>query len=145
MRADTASQIATAAANAANLATITAWIKSGLNNGADVLRQGRGITSSDAASDPNHFKAVCVLDNSEIGYTTFGGVAGLTGNEVLVCATVFGDSDLSGVVDSTDYFCFNNGVTSALTGWLNGDYNYDGLINAADNALIDRAMGISLC
>ena len=129
-----------AAANAANLATITAWIKSGLNNGASGLWQGRGIISSDAASDPNHFKAVGVLDNSEIGYTTFGGVTGLTGNEVLVRVTRFGDSDLNGAVNGDDFDLFLIGFNGgAPSSWLYGDYNYDSAVNTQDQTLIDHS------
>ncbi len=128
-----------AAVNAANLASITALIKSGLNNGANGLWRGRGITSSDAANDPNHIKAVGVLDNSQAGYTSFGGVAGLTGNEVIVCTTIFGDSDLNKVVNADDYVLINDGSNGGGSGWLFGDYNYDGMIDAKDYSLIDNS------
>ena len=125
-----------AAANAANLATITAWIKSGLNNGASGLWQGRGIVSSDAANDPNHLKAVGVLDNSQFGYSDFGGVTGLTGNEVLVRTTDFGDSDLNGVVTADDFSQFSIGFNGGSPpSWLYGDYNYDGFVTNDDYTL----------
>ncbi len=67
--------------------------------------------------------------------------------------TYFGDANLDGVVNASDYTLIDNGFNSQttgplLTGWFNGDFNYDGVINGDDYALIDNAFntqgGISL-
>jgi hypothetical protein len=43
------------------------------------------------------------------------------------------------VVDSTDYACVDNGFLTGLTGWANGDFNYDGAVNSSDYTLLDNA------
>jgi hypothetical protein len=55
--------------------------------------------------------------------------------------TYYGDTNLDGVVDGSDYSRIDNGYLSngALTGWFNGDFNYDGVINGSDYTLIDNA------
>ena len=41
---------------------------------------------------------------------------------------------------AADYVQIDNGFnTPAMTGWYNGDFNYDGVINGDDYALIDNA------
>ena len=53
--------------------------------------------------------------------------------------TWFGDADLSGSVDGTDYGLIDQGFLSngALTGWFNGDFDYSGTIDGTDYGLID--------
>ncbi|WP_428938187.1 hypothetical protein [Fontivita pretiosa] len=71
-------------------------------------------------------------------YTSFAGET-VSGNEVLVKFTYFGDADLTGVIDATDYSLIDNGYVNRLTGWINGDFDYSGVIDATDYALIDNA------
>ncbi|HWP40095.1 MAG TPA: hypothetical protein VNL70_04160 [Tepidisphaeraceae bacterium] len=71
-------------------------------------------------------------------YTSFAGET-LTGAEVLVKFTYFGDADLSGAIDATDYSLIDNGYVNALAGWVNGDFDYSGAIDATDYAVIDNA------
>jgi hypothetical protein len=76
-------------------------------------------------------------------FSTFDGQSVNT-DDVLVKYTFFGDADLSGVVDASDYTLLDNGFNSQgtatpLTGWFNGDFNGDGLINGDDYTLIDNA------
>jgi hypothetical protein len=42
-------------------------------------------------------------------------------------------------VDGSDYSRIDNGALNHLTGWFNGDFNYDGVINGSDYTLIDNA------
>ena len=58
---------------------------------------------------------------------------------VLIKYTYYGDSDLSGVVDGSDYSRTDSGLLQGATGWLNGDFNYDGVINGSDYTLLDNA------
>jgi hypothetical protein len=60
--------------------------------------------------------------------------------------TYFGDANLDGKVDGSDYSRIDNAYlynrthpTAPLTGWFNGDFNYDGVINGSDYTLIDNA------
>jgi hypothetical protein len=59
--------------------------------------------------------------------------------DVLVKYTYFGDANLDGVVDGSDYTLIDNGYHNKLTGWGNGDFNYDGVVDGSDYTLIDNA------
>ena len=54
--------------------------------------------------------------------------------------TYYGDADLSGHVDGTDYSLIDahSGLSSGAT-WSEGDFNYDGAVNGSDYSLIDNA------
>jgi hypothetical protein len=62
-------------------------------------------------------------------------------NDVLVKYTYYGDANLDGKIDGSDYSRIDNASASSgsLTGWFNGDFNYDGVINGSDYTLIDNA------
>ncbi|WP_428940913.1 beta strand repeat-containing protein [Fontivita pretiosa] len=134
---------------AGTLAAVTARLKSGLQNGGAYDWLGAGICSS-AASQQNlaagsflYGLGVILNDLAQVGgsgpiYTSFAGHA-LVGNEVLVKRTYFGDADLSGSIDATDYSLIDNGFVNSLTGWIHGDFDYSGGIDATDYALIDNA------
>jgi autotransporter-associated beta strand protein len=134
-----------------NLATITNQVAEGYNGGA--WNGPGGIVSSAAAADSTHLTALGVIQNSITGspsdaalYNSFDGQPVLN-TDVLVKYTYYGDTDLSGVVDGSDYsridyaYAFNQTAASgtALTGWFNGDFNYDGVIDGSDYTLIDNA------
>lgn len=132
-----------------SLSTVTAQIKNGLENGGAFDWQGQGISSTKAGLDNatagSFLYALGVLwnDLSQFGgsgpiYTSFSGVS-LTGSEVLVKFTYFGDADLSGMIDASDYSLIDNGYVNHLSGWVNGDFDYSGTIDATDYALIDNA------
>jgi len=119
------------------IGTITAEAAAGYNNGAWNGTSGSigVITSSLAAADPAHLTAVGVAT----GITgTFEGVS-VTSSDVLVKYTYYGDTNLDGKVDGTDYSRIDNGYLNRLTGWFNGDFNYDGVIDGSDYTLIDNA------
>jgi hypothetical protein len=124
------------------LATITAMIKQGFNNGAWT---GAGITSTLAANNSTHLTAIGVILNNQSGaalYTTghlLDGFASTAANDVLVKYTYYGDANLDGKVDGSDYSLIDNGYLNGLTGWFNGDFNYDGVVDGSDYTLIDNA------
>jgi len=71
-----------------------------------------------------------VLDNSLAEFSSFGDVTGLTGDEILVRYTFYGDADLSGTVDfDNDYILWQTGFLNGLSGWVFGDFNYDGVVD----------------
>jgi len=85
------------------------------------------------AAGSSNLTAVGILDNSVVGYTECAGVTGLTGNEILLKYTYYGDSDLSGQVTLDDFFLFNDGFTGvAPASWFNGDYDYSGAVTLDD-------------
>jgi hypothetical protein len=122
-----------------NLATISDELTTGYGSAGGWY--GSGITSSAAAADSMHLTALGVMLNTTNGsapvYTTFEGQpAGAA--DVLVKYTWYGDADLSGTVDGSDYSRIDNGFLNHLTGWQNGDFNYDGVIDGSDYTLIDN-------
>ena len=70
-------------------------------------------------------------------YATFEGQNSVV-TDVLVKYTWYGDANVDGKVDGSDYSRIDFAYTSDLaqpglyTGWSNGDFNYDGGINGSD-------------
>jgi hypothetical protein len=122
-----------------SLGAITAMVKAGYGIG---NWQGTGIVSSSAASDSTRLTTLGILLNTNGSggpiYSTFDGEP-VSATDVLVAYTYYGDADLSGVVDGSDYSRIDNGYLRNLTGWQNGDFNYDGVVNGSDYTLIDNA------
>ena len=92
-----------------------------------------------------------VIQNNQGGspiYTAarpFAGNTAVGAGDVLVKYTYFGDANLDGKVDGSDYTLIDNGFASdkttpgSATGWYNGDFNYDGVVDGSDYTLIDNA------
>ncbi len=130
-----------------DLATLTAQIKSALYDSGTVWT-GPGITSSTAAADSSGVTAVGIILNDDGSgnaiYTNWpagadsGSAVTVTNTDAMIKYTYFGDADLNGVVDATnDYSLWVTGSTSggSIGGWLFGDFNYDGVVDADDYAL----------
>jgi autotransporter-associated beta strand protein len=129
------------------LANLTNQIEQGFNLSGSIWNGSAGIVSSSASTDPNHLTTIGVLLNSAGAYGTpsaplgmFDGYAPTTA-DVLAKYTYFGDANLDGKVDGTDYSRIDAGYSSggSMTGWVNGDFNYDGTIDGSDYTLIDNA------
>jgi hypothetical protein len=126
-----------------NLATITNQIAQGFNGG--TWNNSGGICSAAAAADSTHLTALGSIKNNQTGSAIFSSsnkfdqfcAPGV--GDILVKYTYYGDADLSGAVDGSDYTLIDNGYNNHLTGWLNGDFNYDGTIDGSDYTLIDAA------
>jgi hypothetical protein len=123
-----------------SLSSINSLIARGFNGG---KWNGNGLTSSLAASNSAHLTALGAIQNSNgttAIYSTFDGFLSNT-TDVLVRYTYYGDANLDGKIDGSDYSLIDNGYEhrSTLTGWYNGDFNYDGSINGTDYTLIDNA------
>jgi fibronectin-binding autotransporter adhesin len=136
--------------NPGSLQSIVSLVQSGFNGGA---WNGSGITSSAAMSDSTHLTALGVITNDNGSgtalYTTFDKVTSSDG-DVLVKYTYYGDANLDGKVDGSDYSLIDNAyemegwvngveTNAQITGWYNGDFNYDGNVNGSDYTLIDNA------
>jgi len=128
--------------------TIFGQIQQGFNAGGAAW-SGSGITSSAAAGSSNTALAM-EWNNDGSGNTLTTSFDGQTvsNTDVLVKYTYYGDTNLSGVVNSSDYIAIDNGFNNQLTGWNNGDFNYDGVVDGDDYTLIDNAYnsqgGVSL-
>ncbi len=99
-----------------------------------------GITSSVAATQTNTAIGIELNDNGSGStfFSTFAGQA-VTNTDILLAYTYYGDANLDGVVNGSDYTLIDNGFNNGLTGWHNGDFNYDGVVNGDDYTLIDNA------
>jgi hypothetical protein len=126
-----------------SLAAITALAARGFNFAGGANWKGTGITSSAAASDSRHLTAVGVISDPTTG--TFDGDTSAVAGDILVKYTYFGDANLSGKVDGSDYSLIDAGYAAdkahagSATGWSNGDFNYDGTVDGSDYTLIDNA------
>jgi autotransporter-associated beta strand protein len=126
---------------------VNALLASGYNRGH--WNGATGIVSTTAASDTTHLTALGSIVNDNGSGTplygsggtiapTFDGATPAVG-DLLVKLTYYGDTNLDGVVDGSDYTRIDNGSLNHLTGWSNGDFNYDGVVNGSDYTLIDNA------
>jgi len=107
-----------------------------------------GINSSNAAADTAHLHAVGAIQNksptNQPLYPTLDGQNSVT-TDVLVRYTYYGDTNLDGKVDGSDYsrvdaaYLADRVNPTAMTGWYNGDFNYDGTVDGSDYTLMDNA------
>jgi hypothetical protein len=121
------------------VAALGPLLASGYNGG---TWTGQGIASAAAAGDSTHLTTLGILsNNSSTGtaiYSIFDSVPVNT-SAILLKYTYYGDANLDGQVDSSDYAKADNGFLSHQTIWSSGDFNYDGKVNGSDYTLIDNA------
>ncbi len=127
---------------------ITALLASGDSGG---LWTGSGIASTAAHNDTAFLTALGAIQNNDgnghLIYgsgTTYGLFDGQNpgANDVLIKYTYYGDADLTGKIDGTDYGKIDNGFNSHLTGWFNGDFDYTSQIDGSDYSLIDNTFNM---
>jgi hypothetical protein len=121
------------------LPDIKAKITSAYNAGAWT---GPGLTTS--AGDAQHF-ALGYGESSAVFTSfpaTFGGQQ-VDNTAVLVTYTRYGDADLNGTVNLSDFnrLASNFGTTGKV--WTQGDFNYDGTVNLGDFNLLAGNFGLS--
>jgi hypothetical protein len=114
--------------------------------------QSGGIISTLAGTggptSRNNYAAVGLLQNAEPTFGTplfplFGGIAVGT-TDLLLKFTYLGDTNLDGTLDTADFNAVLNGFTNSLSGWANGDANYDGVVNGTDWSLFSSAYSFVL-
>jgi len=128
-------------------------IRSGEGNPLDPNWTGRGLTTTYNTANPamagkaglgmiiNYANPNNPGDLTPL-YSSFDGVA-LTGGEIIVKYTWYGDLNLDGIVNNADFSLYSNGqsgttqsAAGGLPGWYYGDVNYDGRVNSYDYALL---------
>jgi hypothetical protein len=115
--------------HAADLSAITSDIRS-------------GILSSTASTNLTTIAAIQnSTDAAPTGPTLYPNFDNVTAQntDILVKFTYFGDANLDGKINSSDYIQIDNGFAQNLPGWFNGDFNNDGVVNGDDYTLIDNA------
>jgi fibronectin-binding autotransporter adhesin len=118
-------------ANADPISTIRSYLISGYAGGA---WNGPGIDSSAA-------NALFVSGNKHYGLGYADGadmngsspvVAGLGAGNIEIKYTLYGDANLDGVVNGTDFGILAAHFGDQVTAWDEGDFNYDGVVNGTD-------------
>jgi autotransporter-associated beta strand protein len=99
---------------------------------------GNGIASSSA--DANQF-AMGYAQAGMLGLTEFAGLP-VQGTDVIIRFTRYGDSNIDGAVNLTDFnnLAANFGSADAL--WRQGDFNYDSTVNLTDFNLLAANFGL---
>jgi autotransporter-associated beta strand protein len=123
-----------------SIGTLFNEVKAGYHGGAWNGTGSGVILSSAAAGDLTHLSAVGIATNLS-SFEGAGGTVTVGTSDVVLKDTYYGDANLDGQVNSTDYTLIDAGYLSGgtKTGWQNGDFNYDGVINGSDYTLIDNA------
>jgi autotransporter-associated beta strand protein len=115
------------------IATIAGYIASGYNNG---HWTGPGIISSEAQQRYNGlYYGVGYADGAD------GVVAGLSSGQIEVKFTLYGDANLDGVVNGTDFSILASNFGQGDNGWDQGDFDYGGVVNGSDFALLAANFG----
>ena len=131
---------ATAALADQTLATVTSYINSGYGLGGASNWTYGGLVSGLAAADPTMALGVMLNRNAQ-GKPIYTTFDGqpVTATDVLVKYTKFGDANLDGVVNAADAALLTAGEAAHATGWYHGDFNYDGVVNQTDAATLAAA------
>jgi hypothetical protein len=107
------------------------------------LDTGKGLGSTATGDPRDPYATLGVISNATpfgfAEFSSFDGVA-VGASDVLVMYTYDGDTDLNGVVDARDVNALLNGWSNGLTGWRNGDVNYDGVVNGTDYTALLAAL-----
>lgn len=103
---------------------------------------GAGLTSSAARNDPDDLTTLAAISNDRGNgtpiFTTFAGQS-VDQDAVLVMYTLYGDANFDGEVSIADFLRTDRGAARNLTGWNNGDFDYSGVVDAADYFLLDQS------
>jgi hypothetical protein len=104
-------------------------LKSGFNGGA---WNGTGISSSTAAGDINSATALGYAEATDLGMTSFQGQT-IANKAVIVKYTYYGDANLDGVVDASDFQRLLDGLVNNSSNWSQGDFTYDGKVDLGND------------
>jgi hypothetical protein len=111
---------------------------SGFNNGGAYWANTSGIVSSTAAGDTNNFLTVGYLDNALANYPTWRGrdVSSAAGqSSVLIGTTYYGDLNMDGQVDLSDFSIWGTNIDTTGGGWVGGDIDMNGVTDLGDFAI----------
>lgn len=110
--------------------------RTGRNNGD---WNGRGISSSLAASDPTHF-GVAIVEAADVGITTYGGQP-INGNALLIGGALLGDANFDSIVNISDFSLLAANFNRSNMYWARGDFDHSLTVNIADFAMLASNFG----
>jgi hypothetical protein len=114
-------------------AAIRQYLKTGYNGGA---WNGNGIDSTAASTNPGY--GLGFADGKD------NVVAGLSSGQIEIAYTLYGDINLDGHVNGSDFAILASHFGQTVTGgWEQGDLNYNGVVNGSDFALLASNFGAS--
>ncbi len=134
-----------------SLTDLTNQVQQGFNIAGGGNWNGSGGIITSSAGTAGGLTALGVIQNSVDGTPTgqplYGSATALgpfdgaypVATDVLIKYTYYGDANLDGQVDGSDYTRIDSAFGGTATGWFNGDFNYDGKIDGSDYTLIDNA------
>lgn len=119
--------------NVAGVDGVRAVLQSGYAGGAWT---GGGIVAGTAAAGQGVGYLPAAVYQALHSTNTFQGVT-LSGTEVVLRFTYFGDTQLNGTVSAVDFAQMDAAYLKGMTNahWQNGDFNYDGVVDVNDFAL----------
>ena len=112
------------------ISDIRGYLISGYAGGA---WNGPGIGSSIAALNSHY--GVGYADGAD------GVVSVLSSGQIEITYTLYGDANLDGVVNGTDFGILAANFGQQVSGWDQGDFNYDGVVNGRDFGLLAANFG----
>jgi hypothetical protein len=113
------------------IASIRAYLFSGYSNG---KWNGPQISSSSAAANRSY----------SLGYADYadaGNPANLSSGQIEVKYTLYGDVNLDGEVNGTDFGIMASNFGKSVVGWDKGDMDFSGSVNGTDFALLAANFG----
>ena len=146
--------------NSANTLTVTSGASLDLTNTDLIVHSGSAATVRGEMALGEIHSSSAITNLTGLGYvsgtdylTLYGALGKFDGTAVsaadlLIRFTYLGDADLSGTITMNDYALleagfffghFNGNAGNNPASWVHGDFNYDGLVNYQDYALIDNA------
>ncbi len=115
------------------ITTIISYLDAGYNGG---NWNGQGIISSTAAV--NSAYGVGYADSADLGNPAM-----LSTDQIELEYTLYGDANLDGKVDSSDFGILADNYGDSGAVWDQGDFNYDGKVDSADFGLLALNYGQS--
>jgi autotransporter-associated beta strand protein len=115
------------------ISTIIGYLDSGYAGG---TWTGPGISSSIAAANAAY--SLGFADSAAPGNP-----AGLSPGQIEIKYTLYGDENLDGAVNSSDFGIFAANFGSSGKVWDQGDFNYDGTVNSVDFGMLAGNFGKS--
>ncbi len=114
------------------IASIYTWLTTGYNNGA---WNGPGIDSSAAAQNPSY--ALGFADGAD------NVVSGLAAGEIEIAFTLYGDANLDGTVNGSDFSILAANFGMGTTDWDEGNFRYNGVVNGSDFSALAVNFGLA--